>query len=191
MDNRSPAELTIVTSIARAVRLYPLTQWNDTFEEENRFLRGFKLEFQQPRKHQATFTRTSFIPAEQWFCLFDEAEKEIMEDEYAFYGICYKTMVKLARKRLTRMVEKIEDGLGNKTVSGSKDPSGSNQAFYHRDVSRDAEKALKLFDANDDIVLTFVFADWPNVDEARKREYVKEVESKLLGKKSYPDEMPF
>lgn len=193
MDNRLPAELTIVTSIARAIKLHPFTCWSSDQQNDNDFLKRFKVDFQKPTFYLATLSRSAYAPHEDWLYFFDEAEKEVIEDEYSFYGVRYQTSVKLAKRRVAGLLKKIEDSIGEQRMSNAseKDRVKFGRMFYNRDGFKDAKEGLKLFDDNDEIAVNFMFADWPNVEDAKRKEYIKEFEDKLLGKRTEPDDIPF
>lgn len=182
MGNESPAKLTIVTSIARALELHSLTHYNSYSEKGNDFLHGFDIEFHRPLYHQATFLKTDYVPDKFWFGLFDDAEKTIMEDDYSFYGIQYQTSVKLALERAKKLLEKTMRSLGSKKISSD---SGSGLDFevrriiLYRDWLGDVERALRGFDGGDEITLAFIFMEWPSIEEARRKDYIKEFEEKL------------
>lgn len=193
MNDRQPSELKIVTSLNKGIELYPLTKW-DSDREPNEFLRGFNIEFKKPQPHQTTFVEKGFVPRNDWFFLFDDAEKEILEDQYAFYGIGYRTTVKLARRRVERILTKLEESIvGEKPnhQSNKKEDIEIRSIFYRRDYLKEVKEALEHFQEDDEITLEFIFTEWPSVDESRRKEYVKEFEEKLLGKSGQNDDVPF
>jgi len=193
MNDESQAELSIVTSMLKAIELHGLTHMN-FHSGGNQFLYGMEIQFQKPEKHQATLSFKGDVPNKEWFCLFDDAEKGIMEDEYIFYGISYRTIVKLARKRVGRVIEIIEDSISTKGASqtGGSVIVGRRNIFYQHDRIQEMEKALKHFDDNNEITMTFLFSEWPNAEQAKKSDYVKEFKTKITGYKTQDeDDFPF
>src|SRR3990167_10707323 len=105
MKDEIPCNLTIVTSMSKAIELHPMTHYatrNELFEEKarNSFLENFNVSFQKPDYHQATFKKESYAPDQMWFSFFGDDEKQVMQDDYGFYGVIYLTEVKQARKRV-------------------------------------------------------------------------------------------
>src|SRR3990172_659536 len=182
MNSEQPSNLRIVTSLIKAIELHPLTHYNSYSQSENGFLHGAKLIFHKPEFNKATFLLSGYAPQKEWFVLFDDAEKEIMEDEYRFYGICYETSVKLSLERLRKLIDKAQIALAVKT----KPEANENQdwkvrtSFNYRDSLVEAKKALSCFDETDPITLTFIFSEFPNIKEAKRKDYVKEFEEKIL-----------
>ena len=166
MNEDTLTKLSITTSVAKAIELYPLIH-EGNYRQENRFLSAFRISFHEPKQNQAVLTRSSSVPDKTWFSLFDDAEKEIMEDEYAFYGIQYSTKAKLALNRVSR------------------------HNFYHRDQLKQIDHALTKFHEGDQVCLSFVFSEWPNIEVSRRKDFVKEFESNLLGNNFPPEEIPF
>lgn len=183
--------LSITTSLTRAIEAYSLTLWHRG--KSNSFLRDWRIEFYTPRYHQAILSSRHPAPEGKWFSLFDEAEKEMMEDEYRFYGVMYRTTVKLARKRVRNLLEKVEKSLAETPFIPSTNQSWEfRQPFYRRDEIRDIDEALELFGQDDEICLTFYLEKWPEMDEMRKKEYVKDYKEKLFLKVTNRDEdIPF
>src|SRR4051812_3375865 len=104
------ASLLIKTSMLKAIEIYPLTHRSDFPSQTNDFLNYFVIEFHKPAPARATFKRTDGLtPKDTWFLLFEDAEREVINDEYMFYGICYKTTVKMALKRLENKMKKLEE----------------------------------------------------------------------------------
>lgn len=180
-ERELPASLKITTSIARAIEIHPMTHWKSFGDKcENEFLGRFDLEFKVPNPGNATLTNTGMIPDPNWFLLFEEAEKEIMEDEYAFYGIQYSTTVKAAIKRLEKHLEDFQKEFSS-DLSGSKEKRDwkTRKRLYERDKVKDMLEALKSFGKDDELELNFVFTQWPDIEIARKTDYIKEFESKV------------
>src|SRR5947209_4423891 len=125
--DRTTAELGIVTSISNAIQLYPFIHGERS--ERNRFLSGMTINFQDPKPNQAKIAHSAPIPTNTWFVLFDDAEKEILEDEYAFYGVQYTTTVKLAKKRVEKVGEKLEENMNEKAFR----KEARHHNFYQRD----------------------------------------------------------
>lgn len=182
MGDEKSAQLSIVTSMSTGIVLHPLIGRNSFSESGNSFLEYFRIEFHKPDYHQATVTRSIFAPLELWFGLFDEAEKVIMDGDQGFYGVMYETQVKLANKRVERLLEKIEKTITSKPTSSKENQADwqTRRIFRKRDEIRDTETALRHFDPSDKITLTFIFAEWPTPEQARRRDYIKEFEEKLL-----------
>jgi hypothetical protein len=193
MHDEYPSKLKIVTSMAKAIEIHPLTHYNSYSQKGNDFLHGSELSFQDPAFNKATFRLSGYAPKKEWFVLFDEAEKEVMEDAYAFYGICYDTTVELALKRINKVIEKAQEALAGKTEFDSNDKEGWNTraAFYNRDNLIEVKKALGVFNTVDKITLTFIFSEWPDIEAAKRKEYIKEFEAKLLKHMSRTDNLPF
>lgn len=183
MNEDTLTKLSIKTSVTRAIALYPLIH-ESNYKDQNRFLSGLVINFHQPKQHQAVLTRSVSVPDRTWFSIFDDAEKEIMEDEFAFYGIQYTTKVKFALNRVRKLIEKVEDERTNRR-------SARMHNFHHRDDLKHIEHALTKFHENDEVCLSFVFSEWPNVETARRKDFVKEFESKLLGNDFPPEDLPF
>lgn len=176
-----PASLKIVTSIVKAIELHPMTHWRGMGGVgENDFLGRLDIEFNVPNPGMAVLTNKGMTPNPDWFLLFEEAEKEILEDEYAFYGIQYSTTVKAAIKRLERHLEDFEKEF-SRDLSGSKEKRGlkTRKRLYGRDKVKEMLEALKSFGKDDAIELNFVFTQWPDIEVARKTDYIKEFESKV------------
>lgn len=190
MFNEVPCNLTIITSMAKAIKLHPLTHCSSNYElfyrklARNSFLENFNICFQEPLIHQATFKSESYVPNQLWFGLFSDEEKETVEDECGFYGMMYRTDVKVARKRAKKMLEKTEEALAAKLVNTQAQKEGHTQAFYQRDAIKDMYEAIGCFDLADEITLTFIFSEWPDMEQMKKTDYVKEFEAKLLKKMS-------
>lgn len=196
MNYDMPCKLTIETSMINAIKLYPLIH-SKSYSEGNKFLERFYIEFHKPAHNQATLERSVYAPDNTWFSLFDEAEKVIMEDEYAFFGIMYESQVKLIKKRLEKLITKVQEEISAKGTypPNNKYDYQSRRVFYLRDGLKDIEKTINLLSENDSISLTFIFAEWPALEEAKKREYVKEFEGKLMRiisqRDHTNDEIPF
>ncbi len=187
------ANLSITTSMTKAIEIYPLTQKGEFLSQTNEFLDGFFIEFHNPRPDEATLKlRNCFVPREDWFLLFDEAEKEARTDKYAFYGICYKTSVKLAIKRLESKIKKIENFTVQARSRTNESGFYANGAFLTRDFIKDVYEALKLFSAEDEISISFKIAEWPNKIEMEEKEYIKHFEDKIFRRgKFVNDDIPF
>lgn len=183
MNEDTLTKLSITTSVAKAIELYPLIHERN-YQGDNRFLSGFRIGFHEPKQHQAVLTRSVSVPDKTWFALFDDAEKEIMEDEYAFYGISYSTKVKLALNRVRKLIAKIEEERSDRR-------SARMHNFHHRDQLKLIEQALTKFHEGDQVCLSFVFSEWPNIEASRRKDFVKEFQSKLLGNDFPPDDIPF
>ncbi len=186
MNEDMLTKFSVTTSVAKAIELYPLIH-ERSYQEQNRFLSGFRINFHEPKQQQAVLTRSVSVPDKSWFSLFDDAEKEIMVDEYAFYGIEYSTKVKLALNRVSKLIEKLEEEIGSKRVLSAE----VKRNFYQRDQLKEIEEALTKFHQSDEVCLTFVFSEWPNVEVARRKDFVKEFESNLLGNGFPPNDIPF
>ncbi len=186
MNVDTHTKFSVITSVVKAIELYPLIH-ESSYREENRFLSGFRINFHEPKQHQAVLTRSVSVPDKTWFSLFDDAEKEIMEDEFAFYGIEYSTKIKLALNRVRKLIVKFEEEIGSRSVRNEV----LRHIFYQRDQLKQLEQALTKFHEGDQVCLTFVFSEWPNVEVARRKDFVKEFESNLLGNVFPPDNIPF
>ena len=186
MNEDTLTKLSITTSVAKAIELYPLIH-ESNYREENRFLSLFKISFHEPKQNQAVLTRSVSVPDKTWFSIFDDAEKEIMEDEYAFYGIQYSTKAKLALNRVKKLIEKLEEEMSSRSVR----KAVGRHNFYHRDQLKQIEHALTKFHEGDQVCLSFVFSEWPNIEVSRRKDFVKEFESNLLGNNFPPDDIPF
>ncbi len=187
MENTN-AQLEIVTSVSKAIELYPFIHGEEAWDR-NRFMAGMRITFHEPKQNQAKISRSISVPDKTWFSLFDDAEKQILEDEYVFYGVEYRTTVKMAKKRVDRLVENLEEKMTDKSFR----KEARRHNFYHRDELRQVFAALGQLNSDDEIVLNFIFSEWPNVEKARRKDYVKEFESKLLnwGSVSLTDDIPF
>jgi len=184
-----PTSLKIVTSIAKAIELQPMTRWRGMGGVgENDFLRKMEIEFNMPSKGKATFVSDGMIPTPDWFLLFEEAEKEIMEDEYSFYGIQYATTVKAAIKRLRRHIEDLEKEF-SRDLSGPKEKRDwkITKRLYGRDKLKEMLEAMKSFGKDDAIELNFVFTQWPDIELARKTDYIRKFESKVKAFEETPE----
>ena len=186
MNDDMSAKFSITTSVTKAIELYPAIHERGS-REGNKFLFEFKIDFHKPKQHQAMLSTSTSVPDKIWFSLFDEAEKEMMEDEYAFYGIEYSTKVKLALNRVRKLIEKLEEEMSSKSVR----KAVGRHNFYHHNQLAEIEEALTRLHEGDEIRLTFVFSEWPNIEMARKKEFVKEFENKILNNDFPPDEIPF
>ncbi len=196
-----PCSLEIVTSMEKAIKIHPMTHYPSHYEAfvvtraRNEFLEHFNISFQQPRPHQATFKKESHAPDQTWFSLFAGEEKQVLQDDYGFYGVMYRTEVKRARKRVEKMLEKVEAAIVKSPVTL---PPGQEdflvrRTFSQRDEIKAINQALSYFNLTDEITLTFVFSEWPDIEQMEKNDYVKEFEDKLLKRltRSYSDEIPF
>lgn len=191
MDENLPSKLIIVTSALKAVEIYPLTR-GAKYEERNSFLNNFRIEFHKPNYSRATLNYLFTVPIKESFSLFEENEKEILMDEYTFYGIEYKTTVKQAKRRVDKVVEKLESKLGGAKKASQPSSLQIMSQFSERDKFKDIGTALKELRDKDEITLVFMFAEWPNPEEARKRDYVREFEDKILSVRNNPDDdLPF
>ncbi len=193
IDRNSPAKLNITTSNALAVKLHPYTQLSYR-DNVYGFLRNFKLDFDSPRSGEATFSDSSYIPSYNWFLLFEEAEKEIMEDEYTFYGIRYETNVASAIKRLNKHLDDVESLIAKTQVETTENKDFvRGRRFSLRDEIVDMKKVLSKFDPKDKITMDFVFTEWPNIEEAKRKDYVHEFEQKVkqLEKREHCPGLPF
>lgn len=201
MDNEMPCRLRIVTSMGKAIQLHPLTHSPSYYREllepraRNEFLEQFDLSFQEPRNHEATFKKESHAPNQMWFSLFADEEKEVLQDDYGFYGVMYRTEVKQARKRVKEKLKKVEAAVVKSPVTL---PTGQEdyrvrRTFRQRDEIKAIDQALGYFNLTDEITLTFVFSEWPDIEQMKKTDYVKEFEDKLLKRltRSDSDELPF
>lgn len=186
------ASLLIKTSMLKAIEIYPLTHKSDFPSQTNDFLNYFFIEFHEPAPGRAVFKRTEGLaPKDTWFLLFEETEKEAISDEYLFYGIRYKTTVKLALKRLENKIEKLEEFATQASTKTKKSRFYIRGTWARRDYTKDMQEALKLFSPEDEINLNFMVAEWPENDMEEK-EYVKYFEDKIFRRgKFVNDDIPF
>ncbi len=201
MDNEMPCSLTIVTSMGKAIQLHPLTHYPSSYRElleprtRNGFLEHFNISFHQPRHHQATFKKESQAPDQMWFSFFTDEEKQVLQDDYGFYGVMYRTDVKLARKRVEERLKKVEAAVIKSpvTLPTRQEEYLVRRTFHQRDEIKAIDDALGYFNLTDEITLTFVFSEWPDIEQMKKTDYVKEFEDKLLKRltRSDSDELPF
>lgn len=183
MGNDMPTKLTIVTSMAIAIRLHPLTHRSIYSRHTRSFLEKFDIEFHEPSYNQAIFEASSYAPERTWYGLFDKTEKIVMEEEGGgFYGIQYKTQVKLTHRRVEELADRLEKTIQSQSQIPKDAPMDYQvrRKFYLRDEVRDIEDALERFNEEDQITLTFIFSEWPTIEEAKRRDYIKEFEKKLL-----------
>ncbi len=195
MNFDTPCKLTIETSMTNAIKLYPLIHPR-SYSGRNQFLEHFYIEFHKPNFNQATLERSVYAPDKTWYSLFDEAEKVVMEEEFGFYGIMYESQVKLIKRRVEKLIAKIEKTILNRSSYQSNNSDyRARQVFYLRDEIKDIEKILGQLNEKDLVTLTFMFAEWPTQEEAKRREYVKEFEGKVMRIISQTDhandEIPF
>jgi len=177
----------------KSIEIYPLTQGHEFNSRDNDFLQRFFIDFYNPRPNQATFKRKyGMAPRDDWFLLFDEAEKEILTDQYAFYGICYVTSVKLAVKRLESRINKLVDLSSQKQSKSRKSHIYFQGSLRRRDFLLDTKEALCLFNPEDEITLHFIVAEWPSEEEMEKTEYIKNFEDKIYRRGKFAnDDIPF
>lgn len=180
MSDDTPAQLSIVTSLSRAIDIYPSTEWSN-HKDRNIFMSRFTIEFRKPGPQFATFVCKGYAPTETWFSLFDDAEKEVMEDEFTFYGVRYQTITKLAVKRVESLLRKMGE---MHHLNAKKNSPSDNQRFHYQlEELGKIKEGLKMFDEKDEVVLTFLFPEWPDIEVAKKTEYIKRFENKILGQK--------
>ena len=177
----------------KAIQIYPLTQRSEFSTGENEFLIHFFIDFYSPSPKEAIFKRKhGLAPRSDWFLLFDEAEKEIQGDEYNFYGISYRTSVKLASKRLRSKIKKLEDAVEESQTGTKMSRFYVRNAFSRRNFIRDMYEALRIFNPDDEITINFIVAEWPNEDDMGKKEYIKYFEDKIFGRGKFAKkEIPF
>lgn len=185
--DRTTAKIGIVTSMSNAINLYPFIHGESGWSERNRFLSGMVINFRHPKPNQAEITDSAPIPKKTWFVLFDDAEKEILEDEYAFYGVQYKTTVKLAKKRVEKVVEKLEVNMNDKAFR----KEARHQNFYQLDELKHMSEALNKFSDENEVVMNFLFSEWPDIDKAKRMDYVKEYEGQILNRWNDLNDIPF
>lgn len=167
IDHR--AILQITTSVSRAIELYPLIHKEGYGNDGSRFLEGLRIHFHKPNHNKAILLDSRTVPNKVWFSLFEDAEKEIMEDDYAFYGIGYETTIKLALKRLQNFLGEYEEEISKRHL----EKVDGRRNLYNRDELKQIQEALRKLCEDDKIRLEFVFLDWPDPKEARKRDYTK------------------
>ncbi|GEM_PF-4923854 len=187
MNDRQTCQLSIVTSVAKAIEIYPLTLRNSRSGKGNDFLHGWEIEFHKPNQNKARIVESGcFAPVKTWFLLFDEAEKELMEDEYNFYGVEYATSIKLAKRRVSKFLKKtiIPQFAGSNSRS-------VERILYQRDSVTAMARALEYFKEEDEVTLSFVISEFPSVDEAKNKDYIKEFEQKILKEFHYLDDSSF
>lgn len=181
MGNDMPTKLTIVTSMAIAIRLHPLTHRSIHSRHTRSFLEKFGIEFHEPSYNQAIFEASSYAPERTWYGLFNKTEKTVMEEEGGgFYGIQYKTQVKLTHRRVEELADRLEKAIQSQSPKDTPLDYQVRGKFYLRDEIRDIENALERFNEEDQITLTFIFSEWPDIEEAKRKDYIKEFEKKLL-----------
>lgn len=196
-----PCSLTIVTSMGKAIKLHPMTHYPSYYEmfsagrARNQFLENFNISFQEPRSHQATFKKEDHAPNQTWFSLFADEEKTVLEDESGFYGVMYRTEAKRAKRRVEKLLEKIETQIVKHParLPVEQEDYRVRRILSERDEIKAIHQALSYFNLTDEITLTFVFSEWPDIDQMKKTDYIKEFENKLSRKltRSDLDEIPF
>jgi hypothetical protein len=177
--------LTIKTTLEKAIKLYPLTRWNPITHKSNGFLTDWFIEFHTPQHNQALLRLDWLRYDKFWFALFDEGEKEAVEDEYRFYGVEYETTARQARRRVKNLLDKLEEKMLDSSFQekrGQLDPSGN--PFSERDKLRDTLDALDLLNPTDVFTITFNTSEESlSMDELKKKDYVESFKNKLFLKK--------
>lgn len=173
--NDLPAKLSILTTMNKAIELYPMTvtSWKDPYPEN--FLKRFRIDFHQPNYGMAVIYSDQYAPDKVWFSLFEEAEKRVVDDDYNFFGVMYETSVKAAKKRIQVLIEKI------RKVSVEK-MSEYRKRMHTRTTEeiQQIEKVLDLLGVDDEIHLEFLFKEWPSSEEMKATDYVKEFQDKIM-----------
>jgi len=194
MNYEMPCKLTIVTSMGKAIKLHPMTHYPSYYElleprARNGFLEHFNISFHQPRHHQATFIKESHAPDQMWFSFFADEEKEVLQDDQGFYGVMYRSDVKLASKRVEQRFEKVEAAIVKNpvTLPDGQEDYKTRMVLRNRDEIKEIDEALGYFSWTDEITLTFLFSEWPDIEQMKKTDYVKDFEDKLLKRLSGAD----
>lgn len=162
----------------KAIELYPFTVSLKKIQTSNSFLRDFKIDFHQPDYGLATLYCDRYVPERIWFSFFEEAEKQVIDDDYNFFGVIYHTSVELARKRVQVLNEKLSK------LSMNKVPERDRWVYTRAKESiQQIKQALDMLRENDHINLEFLFKEWPSSEEMKATDYVKEFQDRVMSYK--------
>ena len=112
-----------------------------------------------------------------------------MQDDQGFYGVMYRSDVKLASKRVEQRFEKVEAAIVKNpvTLPDGQEDYKTRMVLRNRDEIKEIDEALGYFSWTDEITLTFLFSEWPDIEQMKKTDYVKDFEDKLLKRLSGAD----
>jgi len=178
-----PSKLVITTSMSRAINIFPLVQGDISRYGDSRdeFIKDFAVQFNAPWNGKASFIDSQMAPRSHWFLIFEESEKAVNEDDFAFYGMMYTTTVRAALKRLRSHLRDLE--AKSNLESHNNKPFNSEMhkemMLITMDRIKAMQKGLRVFMDSDEIRLEFLFSEWPDQEEMKSKQYVKDFEQKL------------
>lgn len=175
--------LEIITSMSKAIKLHGSTHHYESFgfDPEEDYLYDFEVTFKFPYTGLATFKKRQLLPSQEWFLLFEETDKAIMQDDSDFYGIRYRTNVETGIKRLAPVIKKLENVIASAVNADEKERQEiSKERLNNLEKMKSLLKALERFNKIDEIAMSFDVIDGPDLKVVKSREIITEMEKRIM-----------